>query len=140
MKNTNELANEIIRGKDIKKYINENQKYLIQKDFHLILMDIIVEKDYDYKDIIKRGNLNRVYFYQLLSGKRNPSRNKVIQLVFGLKLNVEETQNLLKECGMKELYSKIKRDAIIMFAISKKMNIIDTELLLEEEDEELICN
>lgn len=139
-KSTNELTNEILNTSDIKSYIKNNEKDFIVKEFHSFLMDIIVEKDLDNKDIIVKSNINRVYFYQLLSGKRKPSRNKIIQLAFGLDLNIEEVQKLLKLSKMKELYSKLKRDAIIIYSLSNHMDIFDTEILLEEEGEDLICN
>jgi predicted transcriptional regulator len=138
-KSTEELTNEIVKTSDIKGYIDGNDKDFMSKEFHALLMDIIVEKDLSNKDIIEKSNLNRVYFYHLLSGKRKPSRNKVIQLAFGLELNLDETQNLLKLSRMNVLYSKLKRDAVIIYAISNKISIVDTEMLLEEEGEELIC-
>lgn len=138
-KSTEELTNEIIKASDIKTYIDDNDSNFINKAFHAFLMDIIVEKNFDNKNIIEKSNLNRVYFYHLLSGKRKPSRNKIIQLAFGLELTLEETQRLLKVSRMKELYSKIKRDAIIIYALSNAMSLVDTEILLEEEEEELIC-
>ncbi|MBS7526925.1 XRE family transcriptional regulator [Fusibacter paucivorans] len=138
-KSTGELTNAIIQTTDIKGYISDNDKEFIHKPFHTILMDIIVEKDLDNKDVIEKSSLNRVYFYHLLSGKRKPSRNKVIQLAFGLGLDLDETQQLLKISRMKELYSKLKRDAIIIYAISNKMSLVEAEILLEEEDAEIIC-
>ena len=139
-KSTNELTHEILNTSDIRRYIKENEKDFIVKEFHSLLMDIIVEKDLDKKEIIAKSNINRVYFYHLLSGTRKPSRNKMIQLAFGLDLNVEEVQKLLKYSKMKELYSKFKRDAIIIYALSHHMSIFDTEILLEEENEDLICD
>lgn len=135
-KSTDELTNEIIKTKDIKTYLEKNENELIDKDFHNYLMDVIVEKDLDNKDIIEKSNLNRVYFYHLLSGKRKPSRDKIIQLVFGLRLDLKETQRLLKISKMKELYSKVRRDAIIIYGINNKMNIVDLEILLDEEGEQ----
>jgi hypothetical protein len=75
----------------------------------------------------------------LLSGVRKPSRNKVIQLAFGLHVSLDELQMLLKVAGMNVLYSKMKRDAIIIYAISNHMSIIETDILLENEGEAIIC-
>lgn len=139
-KSTEELTNEILNASDIKSYIETNEKDFITKEFHALLMDIIVEKNLDNKVIVEKSNINRVYFYHLLSGKRKPSRNKIIQLAYGLELNIQEVQKLLKMSKMEELYSKLKRDAIIIYSISNHMSILDTEILLEEEGEDLICS
>lgn len=139
-KTTEQLTNDIIASNDIKDFLKNNKSELIHKEFHHFLMDIIVEKDLENRAIIEKSQINRVYFYHLLSGKRKPSRDKIIQLSFGLSLSVEETQLLLKVSNMKELYSKQKRDAIILFAITHKMSLIETEILLDDENEQLLCN
>jgi len=139
LKSTDQLKNEIINSEDIHESINENKDEFIDENFNKLLMNLIISKNLKHKDIIKNGNLNRTYFYHLISGKRNPSRNKIIQIAFGMKLDLNETQILLKSSKMKELYSKIKRDAIIIYAISKKMTIVESDVLLDEEGEEPIC-
>ncbi|MBF4691640.1 hypothetical protein [Fusibacter ferrireducens] len=138
-KTTEQLINDIVNSNDIKDFLDKNKADLIRKEFHHFLMDIIVEKDLENRDIIEKSQMNRVYFYHLLSGKRKPSRDKIIQLSFGLGLSVEEMQQLLKVSNMKELYSKHKRDAIILFAITHRMSLIETNILLDDENEQLLC-
>lgn len=138
-KDTNELTNEIMNTSDIKKYISKYEDSFIEKQFFEYMIDIINKKELDYKDIIEKSNMNRSYFYHLLSGIRKPSRNKVIQLAFGLHVSLDELQMLLKVAGMNVLYSKMKRDAIIIYAISNHMSIIETDILLENEGEAIIC-
>ena len=65
-------------------------------------------------EVIRRAGLDRTYGHQLFNGTRKPSRDKLMQLAFGLGLTVEETQSLLKEARKSLLYSKILRDAAIM--------------------------
>jgi len=60
-------------------------------------------------EVIKSSGLTGAYGYQIFDGRREPSRDKVIQLAIGFSLNLEETKKLLKCAGQGELYPKIKR-------------------------------
>ena len=40
-----------------------------------------------------------------------------------MSLNLEDSQRLLKLAGVSELYPRIKRDSIILFAINKDLTI-----------------
>ena len=63
-----------------------------------------------------------------------PSRNKILQIVFGAGFNINETNNLLKHAGKSELYVKDKRDAVLMFAINRSFKLLETEELLEKQN------
>ena len=61
--------------------------------------------------------MSEVYLHQVFSGRRNPSRSRLLCLCFGLNASLEETQELLKQCGFAQLYPKDRRDAIILYGI-----------------------
>ena len=44
--------------------------------------------------------------------------DKLIALCFGMMLDIDETDDLLKYAGYNPLYARNKRDSIIIFAIS----------------------
>ena len=81
------------------------------------------------------------YLYKLGEGKRkSPTRNKALQICFGLGLNIDESNELLKLAGVGTLYSKVARDSIIMFCLEKKHSILKCEELLEKYKELSIIN
>lgn len=89
-------------------------------------------------EVVRASNLNKAYVYQIFSGKKYPSRDKVIALTFGLHLTIEETQTLLKQAGYRELYPRAPRDALLLFALGRGMDIISAnELLFDHEIEVL---
>lgn len=55
--------------------------------------------------------------HQIISGRRQPSRDRLLCLCVGLGLTLEETKDFLKKARETDLYAKDRRDAIIMFAI-----------------------
>ena len=79
------------------------------------------------------------YLQQLLDERglrRNPSRNKLLQLAFAMKLSLRETNRLLQAGGCNELYCKNRRDAIIIFCINhgETLQTADEQLYAFHED------
>lgn len=71
--------------------------------------------------IIKDSLLNRNYAYQILNGQRkNPSRNHLIPLCMAMHMDLDETNRALKIGKSGTLYSKEKRDALIILCIHQK--------------------
>ncbi|MBO6048054.1 MAG: hypothetical protein J6P61_09985 [Erysipelotrichaceae bacterium] len=89
-------------------------------------------------DIIKNSTLDRTYCYQIIEGRRLPSKDKVIALAIGMHLDLDDTDRLLKLANQGTLYSKVKRDALIIYAISHHYDMMKTNELLYEYDFELI--
>ena len=74
-------------------------------------------------DVVRGSHLDRTYVYQIFSGKKVPSRDKLLAIAFGLQLSAEETQKMLKLSGNLDLYVRDKRDAAILFAIQHGRSI-----------------
>ena len=84
----------------------------------------------------KQSGMSEVYLHQVFSGRRNPSRSRLLCLCFGLNATLEETQELLKQCGLAQLYPKNKRDAIILYGILNGMDLyaVNDKLFAENEE------
>jgi len=55
-----------------------------------------------------------------------------------LNATLDETQELLKLCGLAQLYPKIKRDTIIMYGIVHGVSLFEINDKLFAEDEETL--
>ena len=60
-----------------------------------------------------------MYFYDVINGRKIPSRDKIIRLALALGLSLDECQTALKFCGRSQLYPRIKRDSIIIHGINE---------------------
>lgn len=132
---TTKLLGEIRDSTSVYDYIT---KY--DSDFPLIsfkhYVELVMEKKAIRKSLmVKRSGMSRTYAYQILSGLKKPSRDKVLRLCFGLELNLDETQKLLNIAGLNPLYPKNKRDSILIFSLCNGYTIYDTESLLESHGE-----
>jgi hypothetical protein len=81
--------------------------------------------------VINRSKLSPHYAYQIFNGTRTPSRDKIIQLGFGLRLNLEDINTLLNCANRQALYAKIARDSAIMYGLIHHYSLDETNNLLK---------
>ena len=138
MKTTDELAHEICQSDNILDYFAENRGEMQIDSLPEYLERWLKRKDCTKADVVRRSNLNKAYVYQIFLGKKYPSRDKVIALAFGLKLDEKEVQVLLKQAGYRELYPRDPRDALLLYAIGHHKGIIDANEILYDHNIEVL--
>lgn len=129
-KSTDELNHEIRSATDMEDYLAKNKEYMITCALSEHLNMLLSQRGMKKADVVRGSLLDRAYVYQIFSGDKTPSRDKLIAIAFGLKLSDDETQKMLKLSGNRELYSRDTRDALILFALQRKKTIWDTNELL----------
>ena len=90
-------------------------------DIHILINKYIAEKNAAHADIIRNLNVERCYGYQLLNGKRIPTRIQLIKIGLLLKLELDEIQKLLKVAGKEILYVRNVTDAKVIHAIEHEL-------------------
>lgn len=138
MKTTDELVNEIKTSGDILDYLEKNSGEMQVDSLPAYLKDWLSRKGLTKADVVRRSNLNRAYVYQIFLGRKYPSRDKVIALAFGLGLDGEEVQTLLKQAGYRELYPRDPRDALLLYAFSQSQDILAANELLFDHNIEVL--
>lgn len=133
-KSTSELIHEIKASTDVEDYLIKNKNHLLTQCLSEHLNLLLAEKGLRIADVVRNSLLDRVYVYQIFSGKKTPSRDKLIALAFGLCLSDEETQKLLKLSGNRELYARDERDVLILFALQREKTIFEVNELLFSHD------
>ena len=124
------LEQELKNVSNIKSFLTKYKKHMISQTLSEHLTQLLVEKEKSIADVVHDSFLDRTYVYQIFSGKRTPSRDKLISIAFGLHLSADETQKLLKISGNRKLYVKDERDAIILFSIHNNQVVGQTNFLL----------
>lgn len=133
-----EMLQNVANTKRLYQLLEEDYEEKNQKTFVSEINKILDERKIEKCQLIQEAGIQRNYGYQILSGKRKPGRDKVIAISLALQLNLEETQRMLKIAGEGNLYSKVKRDAIIIFSIERNLKVIEAnELLFNMEEEPL---
>ena len=131
----------IARGAACKSKSDEvrQEHHLANQTLSELLNAFLEEKGLARADVIRAAALNETFGYQIFMGQRNPSRNKVLQIAFAMRLNLRETNRILRAAGASDLYCKNRRDAIIIFCLDKGYRLQKTNEELYRFDEETIC-
>ena len=113
---TSELDKELM-DPDLGAYIHKHQALFKEMNISACLAAAYEQKDITKAELARRAGMSEVYLHQVFSGRRKPSRDRLLCICFGLEATLEETQQMLKEVGYAQMYPKIKRDAILIHGI-----------------------
>lgn len=121
---TEELLDELLSAPDATTYLNEH--HTGTRSLTQYLNDLLEQKGLKRSEVVNAAQLDSTYGYQLFTGSRSkPSRDKVLQLAFAMHLSLRETDRLLQAAGVSKLYCKDRRDAIIIFCLSRGASLED---------------
>lgn len=132
-KSTGELLELLKKSSNAASYMEKASNDLIKKiPLAEYLTALIASRTVSKSDLIRRSGLDRGYVYDILSGKKTPSRDKVLAICYALPLTADETQQLLKSTGYAPLYARIERDSILLFGLEHRLSLTDMNELLYE--------
>ena len=134
-KSTSDLSQELMRDANIDHYIHENQSFFSDKSVSDLLSQLYEKKTMTKAALARKAGMSEIYLHQVFSGRRNPSRDRLLCLCIGLGCSLEETPRLLQQASYAQLYPRIKRDAIITHGIlhGTDLNDINDKLFSENE-------
>ena len=137
-KSTEELLNILKNTSNISTYIENQKEAQVSASLSDVLEQLLTDKSISKSDCIRRSGLDRTYCYQIFSGAKKPSRDKLLALCLSMGLSATEVQTLLKQTGYAILYPRLQRDSVILFAFYHKLSLTDLNELLFEMELELI--
>ena len=85
--------------------------------------DLIKSRGLVRSEVIRRSRLNQTFAYQILSDARHASRDKLIQLAFGMALGIDDCCELLERGGTNALSSQSRRDVAIAFCLDRGLDV-----------------
>lgn len=136
-KSTDDLRQELMESPDLEQYLAENDAFFSSKDAAM-LNQLFKKCGLSKAALAKRSGMSDIYLHQIFSGRRNPSRSRLLCLCIGLGASLEETQELLKLCGLAQLYPKLRRDAIIIYGLTHRLSLFSINDSLFSSDEETL--
>lgn len=138
-KNTDTLQQELMSTNNLDRFLTENDASFRDVPLQEAIQRIFDEKGMSKAQLAKQSGISEVYLHQLFSGRRFPSRNRLLCLCFGLGATVDEAQSLLQQARHAPLYSRDRRDAIIIFALSHHMTLFEVNDKLFTENLDTLC-
>lgn len=138
-KNTDTLQQELMSTNNLDRFLTENDASFRDVPLQEAIQCIFDEKGMSKAQLAKQSGISEVYLHQLFSGRRFPSRSRLLCLCFGLGATVDEAQSLLQQARHAPLYSRDRRDAIIIFALSHHMTLFEANDKLFTENMDTLC-
>jgi len=137
-KDTSEIVKELGLFPDFQTFYDENKEYMVSADLAQLLTELLQHKGLQKSQVIKDAELSEVYGYQIFSGIRVPERKKLLCLAVGMKLNIDEVQQLLKCAGYSQLYVKKPFDSVVLYGFCKGLSVVEINELLYKFDLETL--
>lgn len=138
-KRTNDLMEELSgQDTDLDRYFEENPTSFINVDIKEFWKNAVDTSSKTKSDIINKADMSYCYFYDVINGRKIPSKDKIIRIVLAMNLSLDDCQEALRISGKSALYPRIKRDSILIYAINKGYSIYQTNDLLLEHGEEML--
>ena len=134
-KSTDDLNQELMEQADLDQYIKENEAFFLETDLTAVLAKLYEARELTKSELARRSGMSEVYLHQVFSGRRKPSRDRLLCLCVGLEAGLEDVQLLLKGMGYAPIYPRLKRDAIISHGIlyHTPLSKINDKLFAENE-------
>jgi len=132
-------ANDIYSNKDKPVMPSPREKQSLEKlvdhmdeSFSQTLLGLIDQRGLRDSDVYKRANIDRRLFSKIRSDfSYRPSKNTALSLAIALKLNIDQTKDLLLRAGF-ALSNSSKADVIIQYFIeNKNFNIYEINEVLD---------
>lgn len=140
-KETDELLEQLrLENKSFEEYLAENKDSFISEDVSAFWKELIAKSGMSKVDIINKADIGYTYFYSVIGGKNYPSRDTIIKIFIAMGLPLEDCQSALKLYNWAQLYPKVKRDSIVIFAINHGMSLYKLEEMLEKHGEKSFKN
>ena len=138
-KNTRQLLQELMEPNDLDRVLSENDTSFREGSLTDALQRLFDARDISKAMLAKNSGISEVYLHQVFSGRRSPSRNRLLCLCFGLDTGLEEAQRLLQHAHHAPLYPLDRRDAILIYGLSHGLILPEVNDALFKANAETLC-
>ena len=138
-KSTDDLYQELMSTSKLDAYIKNNQEQFSNQNVAELLSKLYENYPLTKAELARQSEMSEVYLHQVFSGRRKPSRDRLLCLCIGMKLSLEDSQHLLKCARYAQLYPKSRRDTIISFGLLHGFSLYEVNDKLFAENEKTLC-
>lgn len=137
-KSTDDMKQELMEQASLDQYITENEAYFVETDLTEVLTRLYEHCGLSKAELARRAGMSEVYLHQVFSGRRRPSRDRLLCLCIGMSAKLEEANLLLKGMGYAPVYPRLKRDAIISHGLLHRTPLAEINDKLFSENEKTL--
>ena len=129
---TNVLNEQLKEDVSLTEFFEQNAQDFINVPLNRYLKALIEKKGVTKTKMVRDSGINRRYFYDILSGKRNATRNYVLRILLVLQIPLKNAQWLLRATGYAQLYARDRRDSVIIYCVNHQSSVKDCTAMLEK--------
>ena len=134
---TEEFLTELLGSDSVDAYVNNHDLEPISLSDYL--SQLLEEKHLARSRVVHMADINETFGYQIFTGQRGASRDKVLQIAFAMALTLREANRALRAAGASSLDPKNRRDAIIIFCLDRGCSLQKVNAELYRFGEETVC-
>ena len=130
---TDDLMNVLINIQDqnqLDSFLADQETNRSLPPFHTYYSSLEKVGQFKKADLMRASGIERSYFYQIIDGRKQPGRDKVIAMGLAAALDLKEILRCLELAHQPLLYSRDKRDSILIYAIQQGKTVAETNELL----------
>lgn len=116
-------------------YLSDNSDSFVLTDLADFWKKTIHKSKMAKIDIINNADIGYTYFYNIIGGKSIPARDTIVKIYLSMSLGLDSCQDALKLYNWADLYPKNKRDSILIYALTHKLSLYETEDMLVSQGE-----
>ena len=131
-KDTEKLEKKLKEAESFEAFTEEMGDVFVSADVGKDLAELIKKRKVKKGQLFLDSNIHENYGYQILSGKRYPSRDVLLSIFLSLHLPLEEANQFLKTHGFSPLYVRRKFDAVVIYALFHGWSVMQCNELLYE--------
>ena len=131
-KDTGALEEELRESASFESFAQEMDDVFLSEEVGRDLAALIKARKVKKTKLFMDANIHENYGYQLLSGKRYPSRDVLLSIFLSLGLSFEEVNSFLKAHGYSPLYVRRKFDAAVIYSLMRGWSVMQCNELLQE--------
>ncbi len=132
---TSQMLTQIRQSRDFRGALEVYQQ-ADKPTFSQYLYSLMEARGLSAQDMIVQTEINRSYFYAVLAGQKIPLKNITLRIGLTMRCSLAETNQLLRLAGLSPLYPRVRRDAVLIYAVEHKVSMQQTNEMLEQAGEE----
>lgn len=131
-KNTAELEKLLKEADSFENFASEMDEEFLSAEVGRDLSELIKAHKVRKGQLFMDANIHENYGYQILSGRRYPSRDVLLSIFLSLRLPLQEVNDFLKAHGFSPLYVRRKSDAAVIYSLLHGWSVMQCNELLYE--------
>ena len=122
---------ELVACDSLEEYLDGHEDMFGSEGVPLLLEQMMQQRCLSKAELARRAVTSEVYLHQVLSGRRNPSRDRLLCFCLAMESGLGQVQQLLMTGGHSALLTSSKRDVVMFYCLIRHKTILETNEYLD---------